>query len=108
MSGTNLEGERDGVDGDDLAARVVLQRACEEGLREEEAGDPVDGRHALLDPVVDERLRLSRLLHEVEVGCLRAVVLACSSEELVEEFVAFFGEQSVGDVELEGLRAVRD
>ena len=62
MSGTNLEGERDGVDGDDLAAREVLQRACEEGLWEEEAGDPVDSRHALLDPVVDEL----HALHEVE------------------------------------------
>mmetsp|Transcript_2529 Transcript_2529/g.7187 ORF Transcript_2529/g.7187 Transcript_2529/m.7187 type:complete len:237 (-) Transcript_2529:120-830(-) len=45
---------RDGVDGDDVLASVVLHRACEEGLREEKAGDPEGGRSTVGDPVLEE------------------------------------------------------
>mmetsp|Transcript_14881 Transcript_14881/g.35930 ORF Transcript_14881/g.35930 Transcript_14881/m.35930 type:complete len:525 (+) Transcript_14881:305-1879(+) len=50
----HVEVPHDGVDGDLVLARVVLQSAREERLREEQAADPVHRGRALVDPLVDE------------------------------------------------------
>lgn len=50
----NLKAEADGVDGQDRAAGVVLQRSCQEGLREEEATDPEHSWNPAGDPVLQE------------------------------------------------------
>lgn len=49
-----LETERNLVDSDRVGPCIVLQVACEEGLWEEEPGDPVDDGRAAGDPVVEE------------------------------------------------------
>jgi len=46
--------EPDSIDGDAGESSVVLQSTCDESLREEEAGDPEDGRNPLGVPVLDE------------------------------------------------------
>lgn len=48
------EGEGDCVDRVGVLSGEVLKGACEEGLREEEARDPVGGGDAIFDPAVDE------------------------------------------------------
>ena len=42
------------IDGDCVLSCVVLQSASEEGLREEETGDPVGSWHTHIDPGGDE------------------------------------------------------
>lgn len=50
----NLKAEADGVDGEDRAAGVVLQRSRQEGLWEEEAADPEHSRNPAGDPALQE------------------------------------------------------
>lgn len=44
---SHMEVKANGVNGDNRATGEVLQGAGEEGLREEEAADPKDGRDAI-------------------------------------------------------------
>eukprot|EP00967_Tisochrysis_lutea_P005325 scaffold6363_cov25-Tisochrysis_lutea.AAC.11 len=46
-----FEGEVEHIDWDAIAARVVLRRACQEGVGEEETRKPKGLRNAALDPV---------------------------------------------------------
>lgn len=50
----NLKAETDGVNGEDRATGVVLQRSRQEGLWEEEATDPEHRRNPARDPVLQE------------------------------------------------------
>mmetsp|Transcript_2699 Transcript_2699/g.7712 ORF Transcript_2699/g.7712 Transcript_2699/m.7712 type:complete len:268 (-) Transcript_2699:1208-2011(-) len=56
---------RDGVDWQLVHACIVLQRAREEGLREEEARDPEGGGLAVVEPVLNE---VRALLQVVDPG----------------------------------------
>merc|ERR1740130_2425421 len=51
------------INGQFTAARVVLARAREERLREEEARDPILGGDTLVDPLVDELQALEQVAH---------------------------------------------
>lgn len=50
----NLKAEADAVNGEDIAAGVVLQRSRQEGLRKEEAADPEHSRNPAGDPLLQE------------------------------------------------------
>lgn len=50
-----LKVETDFVDRDGVAARVVLQHAGKERLREEETRDPEDVRRPVVDPICSRR-----------------------------------------------------
>ena len=50
----DVEVEREQVDGDGVLAGVVLLDAGQERLREEEPGQPEDGRRVRLEPVLEE------------------------------------------------------
>ena len=54
VDGYDLEVEVEQVDGNGVAARVVLLDAGEKGLREVEAGDPERGRLVLVVPLLEE------------------------------------------------------
>ncbi len=58
-----LEVKADGVNGQPVAPCKVLQRARQEGLREEQAADPEARRRALLGPGADEVAALLQVCH---------------------------------------------
>mmetsp|Transcript_5662 Transcript_5662/g.19199 ORF Transcript_5662/g.19199 Transcript_5662/m.19199 type:complete len:711 (+) Transcript_5662:204-2336(+) len=64
------------VDGDLVLARVVLQHAREEGVREVEARDPEHGGRAVVDPVLQHLEAVAELHHVRPQGLERGVALA--------------------------------
>jgi len=54
ISLSDLKVKSNCVDGDARAAGVVLERSCEESLREEEAANPENRWNAITDPFLQE------------------------------------------------------
>mmetsp|Transcript_19151 Transcript_19151/g.64150 ORF Transcript_19151/g.64150 Transcript_19151/m.64150 type:complete len:300 (-) Transcript_19151:99-998(-) len=71
----DFEVEVDLVDGDPVLARVVLSRAGDEGLREEEARDPEDGRLPVVHPALEESDALREVAHPAAQRLARRICL---------------------------------
>lgn len=51
------------INGNDVLASIVLKSSSQESLREEEAGNPVSGRHATFNPALEEFNTLEEFAH---------------------------------------------